>query len=126
MMRSKLPRIALTVLLLIPAMGGSSLAYVCEMGGQIQRKCCCDHDAPDTSDCAKLAKRGCCDVRSTGSKSATNSTKPVASYQAHALIALASTVIDLASLAPPQSPGACAALAANGPPIFLRNCSLLH
>jgi hypothetical protein len=107
-------------------MGGSSLAYVCEMGGQIQRKCCCDHDVPDTSDCAELAKRGCCDVRATGSKPVTKSTKPVTGYQPLASMALASTFIDVASLAPQQSPGACAAFAANGPPIFLRNCSLLH
>jgi hypothetical protein len=125
MVQCSLLRLALTTILLIPALGGSSLAYVCEMNGKIQRKCCCDHDAAASGDCAELAKPGCCDVRPAGGESATKSTQTVTSYQLPTL-AFATTVAGLASLAADQRPGQCDHVGTTGPPIFLRNCSLLR
>jgi len=125
-MRSRLLRIALTVLLLIPALGGSSLAYICEMDGQIRRECCCDHGAAKKSDCHKVEKRGCCDVRSTGSDPLTQSTRTVTTQHSPAAVTLTATIADIASLATCRSTGPSPDCIANGPPIFLRHCSFLR
>jgi hypothetical protein len=126
MLQSRLLRIALTALLLIPALGGSSLAYVCEMNGKIQRNCCCDYDTRGTSDCPKLEKRGCCDVRSTGGEPVTKSTATGSSWQAPASVVLTSAIAGVTSSTAYSSLGECRALNATGPPIFLRNCTLLR
>jgi hypothetical protein len=125
-MRSALLRLVLTAVLFIPALGGSSLAYVCEMDGKIRRKCCCDHEAPNESDCTKLEKRGCCDVRSTGGEPITKSTRTVSGSQPPASAALMSTIAGIGSTAESLSTRQCFESVANGPPIFLRNCSLLR
>lgn len=124
MTRSGLLRLTLTAVLLIPAVGGSSFAYVCEMDGKIHRECCCDHGAPN-SDCVRLEKRGCCEIRPADSQAATQSTKRATGYPAP-VSTVASTVIVSASLGAKRSPDHYPAFAAYGPPIFLRNCSLLH
>lgn len=119
-------RLLLTAVLLIPAFGGSSLAYVCEMSGEIHGKCCCHHDAPSPSDCAELAKRSCCDVRSTGSARIAKSTRPVPNDQLPAPAALHFTMAGPEPTAACPRPVESPDFTANAPPIFLRNCSLLR
>ena len=125
-MRNGLLRLALTVALLIPALGGSSLAYVCEMDGQIRRECCCDHHAAKNNHYDKLEKRGCCDVRSTGGEPITKSTRTVNGYQPPASPVLTSVVAAVTSTAAYAETVVCERAQAAGPPIFLRNCSVLR
>lgn len=122
---TKLLRIALLIVLMTPSLGGSSIAYVCTMDGRVHRQCCCDRHVAAKADCAKLEKRGCCDVRSTGSEQVSNSTR-IASLHHPACLAVAPRVTDLASNEASSRLEQYRDYAADDPPVFLSNCSLLR
>jgi len=109
--------------LLAPGAGRASVGYQCEMDNTVHRSCCCDEGMQRPSSCSRVHAADCCTVRPGAERQATRSDTSTN------LAPLLSEVVAWTPAALPASVLAhrrCPLPGALGPPIFLRNCTLLR
>lgn len=123
----------LVALVLVVATGmGRSVSYLCLMDGQVRSACCCKKtESQAESDCPKVERQGCCEVRvAEAAKAPATARDGVHNEQLPGPPALASLSPRL-DVVPPSSRdflpgiGARGPPSGTGPPIFVRNCSYL-
>lgn len=95
----------------------------CSMQGDDVRSCCCENGMRGARNCAKLAARACCEMEPGVDTTATRS--GATPNLGPAVVAQATAPLAMAAL-PRHRRVATACRGATGPPIFLRNCSLLR
>ncbi len=124
-MRSRfLLALAVAAQLVAPGIGRAGVEWVCAKDNAVHRSCCCEEGMVAGRRCAKLEAPDCCQLRAAADGQATRAgdTPSPAPLQISRTIAVVPVALAVAG-------GPCSAAplrGATGPPIFLRNCSLLR
>jgi hypothetical protein len=113
----------LMVQLFAPAIGRASVEFLCEMDGTVHRSCCCDEGMRGERSCSRVEAADCCALRPGAEHRATHSeaSPSVAPILSEVAGAATSARLEAVGGQPP-----CRFRSAVGPPIFLRNCSILR
>ena len=132
-MASRLAALLVALVLVVATGMGRSVSYLCLMDGQVLSACCCKkaQAAEAKSDCPKVERQGCCEVRVAEATEAPATTRDGLPHD-HLPVPLALAVLPSAVDVPHPSSrdvvpgiGARAPPYGIGPPIFVWNCSYL-
>ena len=119
-----LARILLVAALVVQTTSAAALEYVCAMDGKVHRSRCCENKAHGERDRVELSKRDCCELRPASDAPATQPAARLSGGQAPLVVPVIG-VISSTSQVSSRSFSPNVAPTATGPPIFLRNCSIL-
>jgi len=109
--------------LLAPGIGRASVEFLCEMDNAVHRSCCCENGMRRERRCARVEQADCCTLRPGAEQPATRSdSAPVVTPILIEVAAATRVAVDDAGRRCMVS-GAGGAV---GPPIFLRNCTILR
>jgi hypothetical protein len=109
--------------LLAPGIGRASVEFLCEMDNAVHRSCCCENGMRAERRCARVEQADCCTLRPGAEQPATRSDAAPVVTPLLIEVAAATRVAaaDAGRRCMVTGPGG-----AVGPPIFLRNCTILR